>query len=116
MPIFEDKAMCVIEEIAAERQRQIQQEGWLSAHDDTHTKCEMALAAACYATAPSMVEIERGLVRPNVPPNWPWHVSWWKPSSYRRNLVKAAALIVAEIERWDRLMAATAINTQREPR
>lgn len=28
---------------------------------------------------------------------------WWKPKDRRRNLVKAGALIVAEIERLDRL-------------
>lgn len=36
------------------------------------------------------------------PRNWPWHRVWWKPSTRRRNLVKAGALILAEIERLDR--------------
>ena len=35
-------------------------------------------------------------------PDWPWAPEWWKPSSYRRNLIKAGALIIAEIERLDR--------------
>jgi hypothetical protein len=33
---------------------------------------------------------------------WPWDLKWWKPTTPRRDLVKAAALIVAEIERLDR--------------
>lgn len=37
---------------------------------------------------------------------WPWDESWWKPTTPRRDLVKAAALILAEIERLDRMAAA----------
>jgi hypothetical protein len=33
---------------------------------------------------------------------WPWSLHWWKPKSPRRDLIRAAALIVAEIERLDR--------------
>jgi hypothetical protein len=33
---------------------------------------------------------------------WPWDRKWWKPTDRRRDLVKAAALILAEIERLDR--------------
>ena len=29
--------------------------------------------------------------------NWPWYSRWWKPTSDRRDLIKAAALLVAEI-------------------
>lgn len=40
-----------IEDVLAERKRQIEVEGWSSDHDDTHDKGEMAGAAACYALA-----------------------------------------------------------------
>lgn len=99
--------MTVLDDVAAERARQVGAEGWSSSHDDTHVKCEMAIAAACYATAPSMVRIEREWTPPDTPKNWPWHFSWWKPGLYRRNLIKAAALLIAEIERWDRLTGRT---------
>ena len=33
---------------------------------------------------------------------WPWAAEWWKPKDCRRNLVRAGALILAEIERLDR--------------
>ena len=36
------------------------------------------------------------------PSMWPWTSEWWKPSTRRRMLVKAAALILSEIERLDR--------------
>ena len=91
-----------LDDIAAERKRHIEVEGWTPEHDDAHSNGEMAIAAACYATAPPMVSIEREWVPPDKPKTWPWHFSWWKPGFRRRNLVKAGALIVAEIERLDR--------------
>lgn len=105
-----DQALALVEnaatrDVLAERRRQIEKEGWTPEHDDSHFRCEMAQAAACYAVAASPVSIEREWVSPDTPKDWPWHSSWWKPGFYRRNLVKAGALIIAEIERWDRLEA-----------
>jgi len=97
------EVMRAIDSIAAERRRQVEAEGWTPEHDDAHDKCELARAAACYALAPSPLGIEREWVYPGSPKGWPWSGTWWKPGFYRRNLVKAGALIVAEIERWDRL-------------
>ena len=34
---------------------------------------------------------------------WPWDPHWFKTSSRRRDLIKAGALILAEIERLDRM-------------
>jgi len=36
---------------------------------------------------------------------WTWERAWWKPTTRRRDLVKAGALILAEIERLDRAAA-----------
>lgn len=111
-----------IESIAAERQRQIDEEGWTLEHDDTHVDGEMALAAACYAS-PSLLYMEdhRANVKRFVDP-WPWDDRWDKrphhgnmvisasetPIAVRRKmLVKAGALIAAEIDRLDRLEAKT---------
>jgi hypothetical protein len=93
----------VIEEIAAERQRQRDEEGWTDEHDDTHDDGSLAKAAACYAMSgaglnPSFIERVRQAI-------WTWAASWWKPKGRRRDLVRAAALIVAEIERLDRAEA-----------
>ena len=78
----------VIEDIANERIRQMGQEGWTHHHDDAHANRELAKAAACYAVGNSV--------------GWPWAKHWWKPKTYRENLVRAGALIAAEIERIDR--------------
>lgn len=92
--------------IQAERRRQIDVEGWTAEHDDTHSNEELAQAAVCYAMGD--VEIvardDKGR-RLGAATVWPWHRDWWKPTDRRRNLVKAGALIVAEIERLDRATA-----------
>ncbi len=38
-----------------------------------------------------------------LPTFWPWFAQWWKPGDRRRELVKAGALILADIERLDRV-------------
>lgn len=45
-----------IDLIAAERQRQIEEEGWTPDHDDQHTNGELALAAACCSGRAGIVE------------------------------------------------------------
>lgn len=93
----------VIAEVAAERRRQIEAEGWTPEHDDLHARGEMATAAACYAYVAPLGEHDRArLAREGAPHRWPWHASWWKPTHARRDLVKACALLIAEIERLDR--------------
>ena len=96
----------IILEVARERERQMGAEGWSRDHDDTHGRGELALAGACYA-APKYVGFA-GAVFGSLP--WPWDRSWWKPRDERRNLVKAAALIVAEIERIDRVQTKPAVT------
>src|ERR1044072_8991586 len=91
--------MSVIDEIAAERRRQIEVGGWTAEHDDGHSNAEMASAAICYATPHRPLSwFGAGLA----PVAWPWHWSWWKSTDRRRDLIKAGALIVAEIERLGR--------------
>lgn len=87
-----------------ERERQIEAEGWTPEHDDKHDEGEMALAAAAYAAFAAAPLIERALFKAvgDTPSNWPWDREWWKPKSPRADLVRAGALILAEIERLDR--------------
>lgn len=89
-------------DVAAERQRQIEAEGWAPEHDDEHRNGELATAAACYA-APGAVEWGSWTSRARRSLKWPWDRRWWKPKGDRRDLVRAAALIIAEIERLDRV-------------
>ncbi|ENF6041717.1 ead/Ea22-like family protein [Citrobacter amalonaticus] len=84
-----------IRDVIAERYRQQSVEGWTPEHDDQYMHCEMAVAAACYIMADDDP-------RAGVPELWPWPEEWWKPTTIRRDLVKAGALILAEIERIDR--------------
>jgi hypothetical protein len=85
-------------DVLAERERQIDEEGWTPEHDDQHTDGSIARAAGCYALHAS------GLPEQHARHFWPWEWKWWKPSPQdaRRMLVKAAALIIAEIDRLDR--------------
>lgn len=107
--------MSVIDEISHERARQIKKEGWTLKHDDAHDRGEMARAACSYAYEAGRTEHQRmvdariraaGPIRedngPFPPATWPWSRARWKPTTPRRDLIKAAALIVAEIERLDR--------------
>jgi len=94
-------------DVLAERQRQVNVEGWTSSHDDLHDNNEMAFAASCYAfhAASASWDLEDDDFPYDwhrVPKQWPWDPEWWKPKSPRRDLVKAGALILAEIERIDR--------------
>ena len=89
-----------IELITEERQRQIEAEAWSSEHDDKHTAGELADAASCYAAQPmdDFHDHETWM-----PMGWPWESKWWKPSKYRmKDLIKAGALIAAEIDRLQR--------------
>lgn len=94
-------------DVVAERQRQIIDEGFTPAHDDQSHGCgAMSRAAACYARGPQFLMMHKmGDGQGNivdVPVDWPWAPSWWKPRSRREDLVRAGALILAEIERIDR--------------
>jgi hypothetical protein len=86
--------MTGIELIAAERKRQVTVEGWSEFHDDSHTRGQMARAAACYAL--QHTNVSGRAIR------WPWASQWWKPRDPIRNLVRAGALIAAEIDRLQR--------------
>lgn len=97
-----------IESIAAERMRQTQVLGWTWSHDDEHEDGELALASAAYilqdfgtpVLVPGMVNgLENGAI-------WPWPLGAWKPKDRRSNLVRAGALIAAEIDRLDRAAVA----------
>lgn len=91
--------------IAAERNRQISVEGFTPTHDDKHDENQLANAAACYALDHGLSEKEIW-DKPLLDYLWPWEPEWWKPESSRiRNLVKAGALIVAEIDRLQRIEA-----------
>jgi hypothetical protein len=87
-------------DIATERLRQIEGEGWTLEHDDNHERGTMAMAAAAYAYNSAVCDLSRKDNRASAPAWWPWDFRWWKPSSRARDRVKAGALLVAEMSRW----------------
>jgi hypothetical protein len=92
-----------IELIAAERQRQVEKEGWTAQHDYQHFHGELAMAAVCYATPDKLRKVVKKwkAICEIVPKRWPWEHEMWKPTpdDRVRELVKAGALIAAEIDR-----------------
>lgn len=90
-----------LSDVIAERRRQVEAEGWSPEHDDEHGRGDLICAAYCYAKYANWPAFK------DTPPiDWPWDARSWKPGDARRNLVKAGALILAEIERRDRAEAA----------
>lgn len=89
-------------DVLAERHRQVEAEGWTPEHDDEHCAGEMATAAGLYALHAHSNDPTKRLMAPG---HWPWDYRWWKAGAPRRMLVKAGALILAELERLDRATA-----------
>ena len=88
-----------VQSVIAERQRHQSAEGWTPEHDDQYSKSQLLWASSCYVL---------NAIHPfnRIPFGWPWTPEWWKPTNPRRDMVKAGALILAEIERIDRQEAA----------
>lgn len=94
-----------LSDVIAERLRQRSVEGWTPEHDDSHTEGEMAAAAACYALSGA-----GNLNKDALWELWPrrsWSLMWFKPKTKRADIVRAGALILAEIERIDRAAIAS---------
>lgn len=108
--------MAAWDDVITERLRQVEAEGWSFEHDDKHDAGCMALAAAAYAANAALgqrggvVSAATSRVWDLVVGLWPWDWTWWKPKDPRRDLVRAGALILAEIERLDRADRARSIG------
>ena len=111
--------------IAQERRRQIEVEGWTAEHDAEHEDGELAMAAACYSATDKIYVIQKYANAFTVRDPWPFEDRWDKRYGYGSNaygkgneganylpdpktytneervdlLVKAGALIAAEIDR-----------------
>ena len=86
----------ILIEVASERRRQIVEKGFSSAHDDQHGDRELS-KAACWLIDDASEVLYEGLI-------WPWPESAPRQRhAPRQSLIQACALLVAEIERLDRL-------------
>lgn len=111
-----------VELIMDERKRQIEEEGWTAEHDDRHGDGKLSLAACCYAMPVPLFEKVETSSKFLFQDPWPWDMSYdkrhrckasdrgvrAKPYEYTPGermdlLVKAGALIAAEIDRINRL-------------
>lgn len=95
----DDHPMSGSVQIHAERWRQEKEEGFDEANDDAYTEGELVRAAIAFAVneQPGTELQDVGLAA------WPWSTKWWKSYGPIRNLVRAGALIAAEIDRLQRL-------------
>ncbi|HJS83563.1 MAG TPA: hypothetical protein VJ742_12090 [Nitrososphaera sp.] len=95
--------------ISEERTRQIEAEAWSLEHDQkTNLDEQLRWAAACYLLSGRLTIEDRDVVDCF----WPWEPFWWKPGDEVRNLVKAGALIAAEIDRIQRTEALKSASKQ----
>ena len=95
--------------IAAERQRQIDEEGYTPEHDAEHRVVELLHASIAYLHAARSAPLHLSLQW------WPWPADTFKPETQtpwefgtqpsRRDLAKAGALIAAAIDRLDQMGA-----------
>lgn len=86
----------VLGSLLKEREKQTQLKGYSPARDDGYVHGDLAAAASAYAWRAGSPGTRTNL--------WPWGQSQFKPSGDRRkDLVKALALLWAEVERIDRL-------------
>lgn len=99
-----DAATQSARDVLAERVRQVMEEGWTPEHDDGHVNDEISALASVYAMPQaarywdaSSTGYGDTLAEAVLPHGW---VA--KDGERRRELVKAGALILAEIERLDR--------------
>lgn len=94
--------MRTVDEVTATQQEQTANAGKYGADDDM----QFALAGAAYAGHAALWEdgaINLKVYRTAKPNElWPWKGVHWEPRDPRSDLVRAAAFIIAQIERIDR--------------
>ncbi|WP_251477726.1 hypothetical protein [Stenotrophomonas lactitubi] len=94
-----------VKAIAAERERQLHAEGFTRDSDRQYQRGELAKAATAYVQLAAM-DLAAGGTRDHIAWHgpaavWPWEPEWWKPVDARRDLVRAGALIAAQIDLID---------------
>jgi len=94
-----------VKAIADERERQLETEGFTREVDQQYRRGELAKAATAYVQLAAM-DLAAGGTRDHIAWQWPaavwpWESEWWKPVDARRDLVRAGALIAAQIDLID---------------
>lgn len=94
----EDASKAIID-VMNERDRQWDEEGFTPGGDDKYQDGELERAGAAFALFACRFSTKGAWFINDI---WPFSSTWWKPKSHRQNLVRAAALLVAAIEKIDR--------------
>lgn len=98
-------------ELIAEERKRHEKIGWTTEHDDEHSAGALAVAGASYALdVASRLAVANGSeywadeYATHSQSIWPFDAEWFKPTPKDdiRELVKAGALIAAEIDRIQR--------------
>lgn len=91
----------VLDDVKRKRQRQVVVHGWSRAHDDTHADGSLGIAAIPFIQAACNDRLK--LTEEELQVFWPWPGRFRSVDKRREHLINAAALLVAEIERLDRV-------------
>ncbi|WP_311238280.1 MULTISPECIES: hypothetical protein [unclassified Xanthomonas] len=90
-----------VQAIATERARQVLVEGMTPEGDAGYRYGQLAWAAVAYVQLTAM-DLQAGgrqhIATGSPPACWPWDAAWWKPRDAHRDLVRAGALIAAQID------------------
>lgn len=101
-------------DVLRERERHVTGEGFTAAHDDERDPGVLASGAASYAfyACDQLHPASQGdgQMQDFPPSSWPYHAKWWKPVNPRVAMVKAAAMLIAEIEKLDRAAARAPVD------
>lgn len=93
----------LLNDIKTECRAQLSHEGWTPEDGDPRHPGDLALAAAAYAVAGSSEDDSDGTAPALSRLLWPWSAAELKPHDYRCNLVRAGALVLAELQRVERM-------------
>lgn len=104
-PAYADLGFPIPTPMLDERRRQIEIEGWSAGHDAEHGDGSLLVVAMFYfrhgagLSLPMRPVSDEWVACKRVPIGWPWAAEWWKPKTPARDLVRAGALCLAEIDR-----------------
>lgn len=81
-----------IDLVKEEREKQISKHGYTTVHDRQHSRKALMYGALAY--------LNSAIYSPNIgEEDWPFEKDCFKPEGDIQNLVKAAAMIIAEIDK-----------------
>jgi len=103
----------VLHEVWRKRQRQVVVHGWTRLHDDEHVSGELARAAIPYIQG-AYAEV-LGLTTEELGVFWPWDNAPNLEQPTRELLLNAAALLIAELERLDRVSESSQQGKEPKP-